>query len=91
MRIACFSSAISPRRRGAAFAGRFDFLDSIGKLAGQDLSSYRLLAVADSDQALLRDEVIANVTGWLKAQPGCSTFAAHCQFRRRASSDTVGY
>ena len=48
----------------------YDFLDSIGKLAGQELSSYRLLTVTNSEQALLRDEAIRNVTAWLKAQPG---------------------
>lgn len=48
----------------------YDALDSIGKCAGQDLASYRLIAVADSDQALLRDDAMTNVTAWLRTQPG---------------------
>ena len=48
----------------------FDFLDSIGHVAGQELGSYRMIAIADSDQALIRDDVVSGITDWLKSQPG---------------------
>ena len=50
----------------------------------QDLSSYRLIAVANSDRTLLRDEVIANVRACLVEDPARSACIseAHCPPRR---------
>lgn len=49
---------------------RYDFLDHLNKLAGADLSRYRFIGVAKSDQARLRDDAIRALSAWLKETPG---------------------
>jgi hypothetical protein len=68
----------------------YDFLDSIGKLGGQELASYRLIAVANSDQALLRDDTVSNVTAWLKSQPGLLYVYGSLSMQKLATPQDLG-
>jgi hypothetical protein len=49
---------------------RYDYLDHVNKLAGADVSRYRFIGVANSDQVLLCDPAIHAVSAWLKDTPG---------------------
>lgn len=48
----------------------YDALDRVSALDGQDLSRYRVIAVARSEAAALRDGAVTALTEWLRKTPG---------------------
>ena len=51
-------------------AGAYDYFMQINKLAGHDLSTYRLIGIGEHDESPLWDETIQALTRWLKDAPG---------------------
>jgi len=51
-------------------AGEYDYFMQINKLAGHDLSTYRLIGIGEHDESPLWDETIHVLTKWLKDSPG---------------------